>query len=77
MATTRKKPVAIAAGATRKDCRVTRIDAYVVDAKWRNFVFAHVHTDDGISGIGEGSCEWQPQMVAAGITTTTPPGGAV
>jgi galactonate dehydratase len=59
----------VAAQAGRKDCRVTRIDTYVVDAKWRNFVFAHVHTDDGISGIGEGSCEWQPTMVAAGIET--------
>ncbi len=69
MATTKKKAAAIAAGTGRKDCRVTRIDAYVVDAKWRNFVFAHVHTDDGIEGIGEGSCEWQPQMVASGIET--------
>jgi L-alanine-DL-glutamate epimerase-like enolase superfamily enzyme len=57
----------VAASAGRKDCRVTRIDVHVVDARWRNFVFAHVHTDDGISGIGEGSCEFQPQMVAAGI----------
>jgi len=59
----------VAASAGRKDCRVERIDTYIVDAKWRNFVFAHVHTDDGISGIGEGSCEWQPTMVAAGIET--------
>jgi L-alanine-DL-glutamate epimerase-like enolase superfamily enzyme len=57
----------VAASAGRKDCRVTHIDVHVVDARWRNFVFAHVHTDDGISGIGEGSCEFQPQMVAAGI----------
>ena len=32
----------------RKDCRVTRIDTYIVDAKWCNWVFAHVFTDDGI-----------------------------
>ncbi|MEY4680990.1 MAG: galactonate dehydratase, partial [Pseudomonadota bacterium] len=57
----------VAASGGRKDCRVERIDVHVVDARWRNFVFAHVHTDDGISGIGEGSCEFQPQMVAAGI----------
>lgn len=51
----------------RKDCRITGIDVHVVGARWCNWVFAHVHTDDGISGVGEGSCEWQPQAVAAAI----------
>jgi len=51
----------------RKDCRVTRIDTYVVDAKWCNWVFAHVFTDDGICGIGEGTCEFQPKAVEAVI----------
>ena len=32
----------------RKDCRITRIDTYVVGARWCNWVFAHVFTDDGI-----------------------------
>ena len=39
----------------RKDCRITRIDTYVVGARWCNWIFAHVHTDDGISGVGEGT----------------------
>lgn len=51
----------------RKDCRITRIDTYVVGARWCNWVFAHVHTDDGISGIGEGTCEFQPKAVEAVI----------
>jgi len=51
----------------RKDCRVTRIDTYIVDAKWCNWVFAHVFTDDGICGIGEGTCEFQPKAVEAVI----------
>jgi galactonate dehydratase len=51
----------------RMDCRITRIDTYVVDARWCNWVFAHVHTDDGISGIGEGTCEFQPKAVEAVI----------
>jgi galactonate dehydratase len=53
--------------APRRDCRITRITAHVVGMRWRNCVFAHVETDDGISGVGEGSLEYQPQAVAAAI----------
>ena len=53
--------------AARKDCRITRIDTYVVGARWCNWVFAHVFTDDGIAGVGEGTCEFQPQAVVAVI----------
>ncbi|HJS33132.1 MAG TPA: mandelate racemase/muconate lactonizing enzyme family protein [Alphaproteobacteria bacterium] len=52
---------------SHKDCRITRIDTYVVGARWCNWVFAHVFTDDGIEGVGEGSCEFQPQAVVAVI----------
>ena len=52
---------------TRRECRVTRIDTYVVGAKWCNWVFAHVLTDEGIEGIGEGTCEFQPKAVEAAI----------
>jgi galactonate dehydratase len=53
--------------ATRRDCRITRIDTYVVGARWTNWVFAHVFTDDGIQGVGEGTCEFQPRAVEAAI----------
>lgn len=53
--------------ATRRACRIVRITSYVVGMRWRNCVFAHVETDDGICGIGEGSLEYQPQAVAAAI----------
>ena len=53
--------------AGRRDCRVTRIDTYIVGARWVNWVFAHVFTDDGIEGIGEGTCEFQPKAVEAVI----------
>ncbi len=52
---------------SRKDCRITRIDTYVVGARWCNWVIAHIFTDDGIEGVGEGSCEFQPQAVVAVI----------
>jgi galactonate dehydratase len=51
----------------RKHCRVTRVDTYVVGTRWCNWVFAQVLTDDGIAGIGEGTCEWQPKAVEAAI----------
>ena len=51
----------------RRDCRITRIDTYLVGAKWTNWVFAHVFTDDGIQGVGEGTCEFQPRAVEAAI----------
>ncbi len=43
----------------------------MVGARWRNFVFAHVETDEGISGIGEGSLEYQPKAVEAAIQQLT------
>jgi galactonate dehydratase len=52
---------------TTEDCRVTRVDTYLVGTRWCNWVFAQVHTDDGIKGIGEGTCEWQAKAVEAAI----------
>jgi galactonate dehydratase len=55
----------------QRDCRIARIDTYVVGAKWCNWVFAHAFTDDGIEGIGEGTCEFQPKAVEAAIQQLT------
>ena len=52
-------------------CRITSVQPYVVGMRWRNCVFAHVQTDEGISGVGEGSLEYQPQAVAAAIEQLT------
>jgi len=48
-------------------CRITKVTTFVVGMRWRNCVFAHIETDDGISGIGEGSLEYQPKAVEAAI----------
>jgi galactonate dehydratase len=53
--------------ATPRDCRITSVKVYVVGMHWRNCVFALLQTDDGITGIGEGTPEHQPQAVAAAI----------
>ena len=50
-----------------RHCRVTRIETHLVGTRWCNWVFAQVHTDDGITGVGEGTCEWQARAVEAAI----------
>src|SRR5690606_41560478 len=53
--------------ATARDCRITRIETHLVGTRWCNWVFARVFTDDGITVVGEGTCEWQAQAVEAAI----------
>jgi galactonate dehydratase len=53
--------------AGRRDCRITRVETHLVGTRWCNWVFARVFTDDGITGIGEGTCEWQAKAVEAAI----------
>ena len=48
-------------------CRITKVTTFVVGMRWRNCVFAHLESDEGISGIGEGSLEYQPKAVEAAI----------
>ncbi|MBL29331.1 MAG: galactonate dehydratase [Rhodospirillaceae bacterium] len=50
-----------------KDCRVSRVETYLVGTRWRNFVFVRVETDDGIHGVGEGTLEWQAKAVEASV----------
>jgi galactonate dehydratase len=54
---------------SRRDCRITRVETHLVGTRWCNWVFARVFTDDGISGVGEGTCEWQAKAVEAAIHT--------
>jgi galactonate dehydratase len=35
--------------------RITRIETITVGAGWKNWLFVRVHTDEGLSGIGEGT----------------------
>ena len=35
--------------------RITRIETIAVGAGWKNWLFVRVHTDEGLSGIGEGT----------------------
>src|SRR6516165_1065875 len=53
----------------RKACRITRVSTHVVGMRWRNCVFARLETDDGLTGVGEGTLEFQPLAVEAAIRT--------
>lgn len=49
------------------DLKVTAVKAFVVDELGTNRVFAKVYTDEGISGLGEGTLASRSQAVAAAI----------
>ncbi|MFF3320591.1 mandelate racemase/muconate lactonizing enzyme family protein, partial [Streptomyces sp. NPDC003035] len=33
--------------------RITRISTHVVGTPWRNLTYVQVHTDEGLTGVGE------------------------
>jgi galactonate dehydratase len=35
--------------------RITQIETFAVGAVWKNWLFVRVHTDDGVTGVGEGT----------------------
>ncbi len=47
--------------------KVTRVEVFLVGREWNNLVIARVHTDKGVSGLGEGTMQWQARTVAAAI----------
>lgn len=51
----------------RRGCRVSRVETFLCSRPGNTYVFARVHTDDGLHGVGEGSLEWQPKTVEAAI----------
>lgn len=56
---------AVLAGAPK--LKITGLKTFVVDAYRCNWVFAKIETDQGITGIGEGTTEMNEQTVAAAI----------
>jgi galactonate dehydratase len=47
--------------------RITSVEPLVVDVETRNWLFVVVETDEGLSGIGEGSLPGHPRAVAAAV----------
>lgn len=43
--------------------KITRLETLMANAGLRNYLFVRLHTDTGLSGIGEASLEWQEKTV--------------
>jgi galactonate dehydratase len=47
--------------------RITRVETITVGAGWKNWLFARVHTDAGLSGIGEGTLNGFVRTIEAAV----------
>jgi galactonate dehydratase len=47
--------------------RITRIETFTVGASWKNWLFVRVHTDDGVSGLGEGTLNGFVSTIEAAV----------
>jgi galactonate dehydratase len=52
--------------------KITRIETFVVDASRANYVFVKIFTDEGVTGVGEGSIEMGEKTIAARIMEMEP-----
>lgn len=52
--------------------RIDRLETFVVDAFRANYVFVRITTNDGITGVGEGTVEHRERAVAAAIEEFLP-----
>jgi galactonate dehydratase len=43
--------------------KITRLESFLVNAGLRNYLFLRLHTDTGLTGVGEASLEWQEKAV--------------
>src|SRR5437588_7002140 len=43
--------------------KITRFETFLANAGLRNYLFIRLHTDTGLTGIGEASLEWQEKTV--------------
>ncbi|MGB3583736.1 MAG: mandelate racemase/muconate lactonizing enzyme family protein, partial [Roseiarcus sp.] len=51
--------------------KVARVEIFLVGHGWNNLVLTRVHTDTGLSGLGEGTMQWQARTVASAIDHMT------
>lgn len=43
--------------------KITKLETFLCNAGLRNYLFLRLHTDDGLTGVGEASLEWQEATV--------------
>ena len=51
--------------------KVVRVEVFLVGHGWNNLVLTRAHTDTGLTGLGEGTMQWQARTVAAAIDHMT------
>jgi galactonate dehydratase len=49
--------------AGEKKMKITQLESFLANAGLRNYLFIRIHTDTGITGVGEASLEWQEKTV--------------
>src|SRR6266852_3301093 len=43
--------------------KITQFETFLANAGLRNYLFVRLHTDIGLTGVGEASLEWQEKTV--------------
>jgi galactonate dehydratase len=43
--------------------KITKVETFLCNAGLRNYLFLRLHTDTGLTGVGEASLEWQEEAV--------------
>ncbi len=43
--------------------KITKVESFLTNAGLRNYLFVRLHTDTGLTGLGEASLEWQEKTV--------------
>ncbi len=52
--------------------RITSVETFTAGNPWKNWLFARVHTDEGLYGVGEGTLNYFGKTVEAAIHELTP-----
>lgn len=47
--------------------KVSRVEIFLIGHEWNNLVVTRVSTDTGLTGLGEGTMQWQARTVATAI----------
>ena len=52
--------------------KITAVKTYLVGNPWKNWLFTRVETDEGIHGVGEGTCNAFGKTVEAAVNELSP-----
>ena len=52
--------------------RITSVETFIAGNPWKNWLFARVHTDEGLYGVGEGTLNYFGRTVEAAIHELSP-----